>query len=112
MTKKISDYEERIVLFLDILGFTEIVKDSAQCDEQFKKIQTCIRVIRKTFNITQITRERTITQFSDSLIVTTQVCSLNFGNPSRIGFSKKYSRRLRAPQLVMKMLPVWIFLCA
>ena len=69
MSKKINDYEERIVLFLDILGFTKLVEDSVRNEERFRKIQTSIRVIRHTFNITQKTKDRTITQFSDSLIV-------------------------------------------
>jgi len=73
MTKKISNYEERIVLFLDILGFKELIKKSVEDSEKFQKIQTCIKVIRNVFNITQRTKERTITQFSDSLVVSFKI---------------------------------------
>ncbi len=73
MTKKISNYEERIVLFLDILGFKGLIKDSIEDAEKFQKIRTLIRVIRNVFNITQRTKERAITQFSDSLIVSFKI---------------------------------------
>jgi hypothetical protein len=73
MTKKINNYEERIVLFLDILGFKELINDSIVDVERFQKIQTTIRVIRLTFNITQKSKDRTITQFSDSLVVSFKI---------------------------------------
>lgn len=62
-------YEERIVLFLDIMGFKELVKESSDNIETFNKIKTTVRIIRQTFKITKKTKERTITQFSDSIVV-------------------------------------------
>ena len=73
MIKEISNYEERIVLFLDILGFKELIKESVEDSAKFQKIQTCIKVIRNVFNITQKSNERTITQFSDSLVVSFKI---------------------------------------
>jgi hypothetical protein len=62
-------YENRIVLFLDILGFSELVSRSEKDKNDFEKIKTSIRIIRKIFNVTQKTKERTISQFSDSIVV-------------------------------------------
>lgn len=62
-------YEERIVLFLDILGFKELIESSAKKTEEIDKIKKAIHTIREVFDITNTTRERTVTQFSDSIVV-------------------------------------------
>lgn len=62
-------YEERIVLLLDILGFREMIESSAEKTEEIDKIKKAILTIREVFDIAQTTHERTITQFSDSIVV-------------------------------------------
>jgi hypothetical protein len=69
MTKTPSNYEERVVLFLDILGFKELINESIEETKTFEQIKTSIRVIREVFKITEKTKERTITQFSDSIAI-------------------------------------------
>lgn len=62
-------YDERVVLFLDILGFGELVSVSSKEIDKIVKIQQAIQTIRNVFEITQTTHERTVTQFSDSIVV-------------------------------------------
>jgi len=67
--KALPMYEERIVLLLDILGFREMIESSAEKTEEIDKIKKAILTIREVFDIAQTTHERTITQFSDSIVV-------------------------------------------
>ena len=62
-------YEDRVVLFLDILGFSQLVKSSENNILEIKKIKDAIRTIQDVFDINQTTQERVITQFSDSIVV-------------------------------------------
>ncbi|MDD4759153.1 MAG: hypothetical protein PHO68_09525, partial [Lascolabacillus sp.] len=62
-------YEDRVVLFLDILGFSQLVKSSENNILEIKKIKDAIRTIQEVFDINQTTQERVITQFSDSIVV-------------------------------------------
>lgn len=69
MTQTILNYEERIVLFIDILGFKQLVNESITDNVKLEQIKTAINIIRKTYGITLKTKDRTITQFSDSIVI-------------------------------------------
>lgn len=69
MSKQIEKYEDRVVIFLDILGFKELVQKSHNNDEHIAKIKTAIKLIRKAYGKLNKNQERMITQFSDSIIV-------------------------------------------
>lgn len=62
-------YEDRVALFLDMLGFSQLVHSSENNIFEIKKIKDAIRTIQKVFDINQTTQERFITQFSDSIVV-------------------------------------------
>jgi hypothetical protein len=69
MSKRIEKYEDRVVIFLDILGFKELVQKSHNNDKHIAKIKTAIKLIRKAYGTLNKNQERMITQFSDSIIV-------------------------------------------
>lgn len=62
-------YENRYVLFLDILGFKKLVEETAKDDTNTKmeKLHDTLSIIQ-TFSKTKRT-ERTATQFSDSIVI-------------------------------------------
>lgn len=62
------NYENRIVLFLDFLGFKKMV-DKSDKEDNIEIIVNAINLVRSTFNITLKSKERNVTQFSDSLVV-------------------------------------------
>lgn len=62
-------YEQRIILFIDILGFTNEIKKSSKDIEKFNKIQSTLEYIQSLFNIGNNYSVTEIVQFSDSLII-------------------------------------------
>jgi len=70
------EYEDRIVCFLDILGFKEhinrtVVGDSTQRQENIKRIASAIDSIRYFTDADKIKQNSTkkVTQFSDSIVI-------------------------------------------
>lgn len=70
-----SDYSERIVAFIDILGFKNHVYDSINTDystniENFNKIQSALDlIIDIADNESPMNKNREVIQFSDSIII-------------------------------------------
>jgi len=68
-----DNYEDRIVLFLDILGFKRIVNDTMQKEKEvFEKTRYLIETINEMIKIAELApREtsRNVTQFSDSIVI-------------------------------------------
>lgn len=74
---EINHYEERVVAFIDILGFSDLVNQSFNSDtnetiiDGFNKIKRTLEVIRESFEIRQIYEEISwdVSLFSDSIII-------------------------------------------
>ncbi|HEU4789998.1 MAG TPA: hypothetical protein VFS71_09955 [Flavobacterium sp.] len=66
-------YEERIVAFIDILGFANIIKASVNSQEQLDKIASALTYIHRYFNLVRVDYEDPSTlqlsQFSDSIVI-------------------------------------------
>ena len=64
------EYERRIILFLDFLGFKEIVENTVRDDE---KLQSLLKAIDRLYDIGQedadLYKTRSITTFSDSVVL-------------------------------------------
>lgn len=67
------NYEDRIVCFLDILGFKEHVKESNSSKSKVKEIADALLAVRRALDIDspdEIDRDgANITQFSDSIVI-------------------------------------------
>lgn len=67
------NYEDRIVCFIDILGFKEHVKESNSNRSKVKEIADALLAVRRVLDIdspNEIDRDRAnITQFSDSIVI-------------------------------------------
>lgn len=82
-TMKKLKYENRVCLFLDILGFSEHVKQSVDKDgkeiaQKVSEIATLLELLplkMKTFG--NINSDRQITQFSDSIVISFQLNDKN-----------------------------------
>lgn len=68
-----NNYENRIVLFLDILGFKKIIEETMDKEnENFEKTSFLIETINEMTKIAGITPKETtknVTQFSDSIVI-------------------------------------------
>lgn len=68
-----KDYEERFVLFLDILGFQKIINDTEDKEvvikEKVTAIHNAIQVLKSEFAGIQLGSTKRITQFSDSIVL-------------------------------------------
>ncbi len=68
-----NNYENRIVLFLDILGFKKIIDETIEKEkENFKKTSFLIETINEMIKIAELTPKETtknVTQFSDSIVI-------------------------------------------
>lgn len=66
-------YEERIVAFIDILGFSNIIKSSINSDEKLLDIVSAIVYINEYFNSVKQNYEDPnilqLSQFSDSIVI-------------------------------------------
>lgn len=68
-----NNYENRIVLFLDILGFKKIIEDSMDKENEYASktsflIQTLHEMI-KVAELTSMDTTKNVTQFSDSIVI-------------------------------------------
>ena len=68
-----SNYENRIVLFLDILGFKKIIEETEikgqeNVDQTSFLIET-IKEMKEAVNLTSTETTKNVTQFSDSIVV-------------------------------------------
>lgn len=68
-----NNYEDRIVLFLDILGFKKIINETLSKEEEiFDKTQFIIETINEMVEISELAPKETsknVTQFSDSIVI-------------------------------------------
>ena len=67
-----NKYEKRFCLFLDILGFQELVTKSFQRGEEINRLYNGLQTIHKAFHIYSHALHHTskmVTQFSDSIVV-------------------------------------------
>lgn len=66
-------YEERIVAFIDILGFSNIIKASVNSQEQLDKLGSALTYIHRYFNLIRADYEDPsilqLSQFSDSIVI-------------------------------------------
>ena len=68
-TKKYTtSYEERIVAFVDILGFSSMVEKSAEDAEMYESIKLALETIQKVKANTDIKGAK-VTTFSDSIVI-------------------------------------------
>lgn len=67
--KRREAYEERVVLFLDFLGFREIVASTENDPIALRRVLDAIDVIKELADETEFYKTQRITQFSDSLVV-------------------------------------------
>ena len=63
------NYEFRMCLFLDILGFSDRVRKSANDTNQFTRIVKAINILRQHFSEDGAHISKRVTQFSDSVVV-------------------------------------------
>lgn len=61
-------YENRLILYIDILGFTSDVKKSESTEEKYSKIKNTLEYIQGLFNFDTINGIEKL-QFSDSLVI-------------------------------------------
>lgn len=67
-------YENRVVCFIDILGFSSMVSktlnsDDTYNDEQISHIYEALECIRDTLDIDEENQDTVVTQFSDSVVI-------------------------------------------
>ncbi len=62
-------YEERVILFLDFLGFKEIIEQTEQDEELINRIARAIDHIKTVAEEEGLHETQQVTQFSDSLVV-------------------------------------------
>ena len=74
---QLNQYEDRIVAFIDVLGFKEMVRRSfdpstSKTDvENFNHIKQILGIIHKTFDFDEVLKDRwDVSLFSDSVIIT------------------------------------------
>jgi len=67
-SKMMQCYSDRIILFIDILGFTNDVKRAASDSQIFNKLQKTLKFIRDFFGTVKYSSVQKL-QFSDSLVV-------------------------------------------
>lgn len=69
MVKKYAtSYEERVVAFVDILGFSAMVDNSSSNGEEYERIKSALETIQNVKNISDI-NDAKVTTFSDSIII-------------------------------------------
>ena len=83
-----KSYENRLVLFMDILGFKEIVERSVNDEEIIEQVHRAIEQIKELADSTEYQESQMITQFSDSVVVSYKVSAPSsvFDLISSIGF--------------------------
>lgn len=81
-------YENRLILFMDILGFKEIVEHSINDEKIIEQVNRAIEQIRVLADSSEYQESQIITQFSDSIVVSYKVdaASSVFDLISSIGF--------------------------
>jgi len=75
MTSPLSEpvYEERLILFLDFLGFREIIQKSVDDASQLEAIVDAITAMASLADESDVRTTQKITQFSDSLVVSYRI---------------------------------------
>lgn len=66
--KNTTNYEERIVAFVDILGFSELVSNSSSDSEEYEKIKHALDTINRVKKESYGTSAK-VTTFSDSIVI-------------------------------------------
>mgnify|MGYP002510084474 FL=1 len=66
--KHTTSYEERVVAFVDILGFSAMVNKSFNNEEEYEKIKFALETIQNVKKISDI-NDAKVTTFSDSIII-------------------------------------------
>ncbi|CAG7611045.1 hypothetical protein PAESOLCIP111_01324 [Paenibacillus solanacearum] len=69
MTVELEQYEERVVVFIDILGFREHIKKSVNDAEYFVKLRDTLNIISELKDESDDETRRQITVFSDSIVI-------------------------------------------
>jgi len=74
-TKALKHYEERIIVFIDILGFKEIVqstidKDGNEIPRQTAFVQKLLKIAEEIFDESpELCKSKVVTRFSDTIVV-------------------------------------------
>jgi len=69
-TKSLTlNYEERVILFLDFLGFRELIDDTIENPSRIQEITDAIDHLAEIADETEFYPTQRVTQFSDSMVV-------------------------------------------
>ena len=63
-----TSYEERVVAFVDILGFSSMIKESSSDIEEYEKIKNALETIQNVKKISDVNGAK-VTTFSDSIVI-------------------------------------------
>jgi len=66
-------YEQRLVLFMDILGFKQITEDAVNDPGIIERVKRAVKMMTENFNESAHQSSRVVTQFSDSIVVSIKV---------------------------------------
>jgi hypothetical protein len=71
--KKTPKYEQRLIVFLDFLGFSETVGETASDPQKLKRLINAIASVRDVKRPSDDKTSQRVTQFSDSLVVSYRI---------------------------------------
>jgi hypothetical protein len=80
------DYEDRLIIYIDILGFSDFVNYTSQTrvnsSEKINKIDNLLKMIKDFFNdkhhILQLSKSRQATSFSDLIVISTSIEDIDY----------------------------------
>jgi hypothetical protein len=82
-------YEERFILFLDFLGFKNIIQETIADEKRIAEVIAAISIIREMGALSDHLKSKVVTQFSDSIVISYRCDepSAAFDLVSEIGFA-------------------------
>ncbi|HTY68920.1 MAG TPA: hypothetical protein VMH36_19865, partial [Alphaproteobacteria bacterium] len=73
MSKKHAEYEQRLILFLDFLGFKEVVAQTTKEPAHLRTVLRAIDNVRELGSEKSLHRSLRATHFSDSLVISYRI---------------------------------------